>query len=224
MISVSGKKWIERKVNKNSVEKIKQNFQFSEILSRLIVSRNYDATEINNINNNLNFTNVFKNNSDFNDASELLASTIKKKENICILGDYDVDGSASTSLLVRFFKHIKHPHFYYIPDREKDGYGASIKLFQKLILQKPKLIIMVDCGSTANEAINFLNKKNIKSIIIDHHDLNKPYPKSNLIINPKKDNGYIEYDYFCATTLTYLFIDILIKKIKSDFKLSSFLI
>ena len=224
MISISGKKWIERKVNKNSVEKIKQNFQFSEILSRLIVSRNYDATEINNINNNLNFTNVFKNNSDFNDASELLASTIKKKENICILGDYDVDGSASTSLLVRFFKHIKHPHFYYIPDREKDGYGASIKLFQKLILQKPKLIIMVDCGSTANEAINFLNKKNIKSIIIDHHDLNKPYPKSNLIINPKKDNGYIEYDYFCATTLTYLFIDILIKKIKSDFKLSSFLI
>ena len=47
MISVSGKKWIENKVNKNSIEKIKQDFQFSEIISRLIVSRNFDIHEIN---------------------------------------------------------------------------------------------------------------------------------------------------------------------------------
>ena len=53
MISVSGKKWIEQKVNKNSVEKIKQDFNFDDILARLIVLRNYDITEINNINNNL---------------------------------------------------------------------------------------------------------------------------------------------------------------------------
>jgi single-stranded-DNA-specific exonuclease len=46
---------------------------------------------------------------------------------------------------------------------------------------------MVDCGSTSNEAIDYLNKHNIKSIIIDHHEINKPYPKSNVIINPKKE-------------------------------------
>ena len=50
MISVSGKKWIERKVNKNLVEKIRQDFNFNEILSRLIISRNFDLDEINNIN------------------------------------------------------------------------------------------------------------------------------------------------------------------------------
>ena len=92
-----------------------------------------------------------------------------------------------TSLLVRYFNHIKQQHFYYIPDRDKDGYGASKKLFQKLILKKPKLVIMVDCGSTSNEAIDYLNQNNIKSIIIDHHEINKPYPKSNVIINPKKN-------------------------------------
>ena len=140
------------------------------------------------------------------------------------MGDYDVDGSASTSLLVRFFKYIKHPHFYYIPDREKDGYGASKRLFEKLILDKPKLIILVDCGSTANEAIEFLIQNDIKSIIIDHHEINKPYPRSDIIINPKKNNGYIKYDYLCATALTYFFIDVLAKKIKSNYKLDSFLI
>ena len=59
MISVSGKKWIERRVNKNSVEKIKQDFNFNDILSKLVVSRNYDITEINNINNNLKVANLF---------------------------------------------------------------------------------------------------------------------------------------------------------------------
>ena len=45
MISVSGKKWIERKVNKNLVEKIQQDYKFDNILSKLIVSRNYDENE-----------------------------------------------------------------------------------------------------------------------------------------------------------------------------------
>ena len=171
MISVSGKKWIERKVNKNLVDKFKQDFNFSEILSRLIISRNFDLDEINNINDVLKTSNDFINNNDFNKATDLLIDTLKNKENICILGDYDVDGSTSTALLVRFFNYINQPHFFYIPNRVSYGYGASEKLFQKLILKKPKLIILVDCGSTSNEAIDFLNKKNIKSIIIDHHEI-----------------------------------------------------
>jgi single-stranded-DNA-specific exonuclease len=105
-----------------------------------------------------------------------------------------------------------------------DGYGATKKLFEKLILKKPLLIIMVDCGSTSNEAIDFLNKNNIKSLIIDHHEINKPFPKANSIINPKKDNGYIEYDYLCATALTYFFLDLLSLKIKSKIKISDYLI
>ncbi len=71
---------------------------------------------------------------------------------------------------------------------------------------------MVDCGSTSVDAINFLNKNNIKSLVIDHHEINKPYPKANIIINPKKDNGYSEYDYLCATSLTYFFLEMLLKK------------
>ena len=224
MKSVSGKKWIEQAVNKNSIEKLKQDFGFNEILSRLIVIRKFDITEINNINNNLDVINVFKDNYDFNNASEIIIDTINKNEKIGILGDYDVDGSAATSLLVRFLKYINHPHFFYIPDRKKDGYGATKVLFQKLILKKPKLIIMLDCGSSSNIAIDFLNKNNIKSIIIDHHEINKPFPKANAIINPKMNNGYVKFDYFCATALTYFFLDILIKKTASSFKLSNFLI
>jgi len=224
MISVCGKNWVERKVNKNSVEKIKQDYKFNEILSKLIVSRNFDEDEIISINNDLEIINIFKNDSDFKDASKILINSIKNNEKICILGDYDADGTAATSLLVRYFNYIKQPHFYYIPDRVKDGYGATKKLFQKLILNQPKLVIMVDCGSTSNEAIDFLNENKIKSIILDHHEINKPYPKSNVIINPKKNVTHNEEIYLCATSLTYFFLDYFIKKYNSNFKIDNYLI
>jgi single-stranded-DNA-specific exonuclease len=224
MISVSGKKWEQKKINQNLVDKLKQEYDFSEILSRLIISRKFDNHEIASITSDLDLNNVFLNNKDFSQSINLVVNSINKNEKICILGDYDVDGSAATSLFVKFFEDINHPFFYYIPDREKDGYGATKKLFQKLLLEEPKLIIMVDCGSTSNEAINFLNENEIKSLIIDHHEINKPFPNANSIINPKKDNGYKEYDYLCATSLSYFFLDLLIKEIKSKINIADYLI
>jgi len=224
MISVSGKIWTEQKINKNLVEKFKQDYGLGDILSRLVISRNYDTSEICGINNNQKLINIFKDDKDFDKASLILINAIKDNENICILGDYDVDGACATSLLVRYFNYINQKHFFYIPDRTEDGYGASKKLFQKLILKRPKLIIMVDCGSTSNDAIEYLNKHNIKSIIIDHHEINKPFPKSNIIINPKKESFKKESSLLCATALTFFFIEIIIQKTKSNFRISNFLI
>ncbi len=139
MISVSGKKWAKQIVDKNLVEKVKQDYGFGNILSNLIVSRNYDSSEIYSITNNRKITNIFKDDYDYQKASSILLDVIKKNEKICILGDYDVDGSSATSLLVRYFNHINQQHFFYIPDRTNDGYGASKKLFQKLIKKKTKI-------------------------------------------------------------------------------------
>ena len=222
--SVSGRKWKEKKVNKRLVEKIQQEYNFSNILSQLIILRKFDEEEIYLIKNDLDFPNIFKNNPDFINSVKLLEKVIKNKENICILGDYDVDGSAATSLFVNFFKKLNHPYFYYIPDRIKDGYGASKQLFKKLIVKKPKLIIMVDCGSTSVDAINYLNDNNIKSLVIDHHEINEPYPKAHVIINPKKNNGYVKYDYLCATTLSYFFLEMLEKKVKIKINIRKYLI
>ena len=224
MISISGKIWKQQKVNKNLIEKVKQDHGLGNILSQLIISRNYDASEIYGINNLQKLINIFKDDCDYKKATKMLLYCIKNNENICILGDYDVDGACSTSLLVRYFNHINQKHFFYIPDRINDGYGASKKLFQKLILKKPKLVIMVDCGSTSNEAIHYLNEHNVKSIIIDHHEINKPYPKSDAVINPKKKITNKEDKLLCATALTYFFLDNFIKKMNSDFKLSNYLI
>ena len=133
MISVSGKKWEQKKINQNLVDKLKQDFNFSDILSRLIISRKFEEDEIATINTDLDLNNVFLNNEDFNQSIKLVVNCINNNETICILGDYDVDGSAATSLFVKFLESINHSFFYYIPDREKDGYGATKILFLSLI-------------------------------------------------------------------------------------------
>ena len=106
MISVTGKSWAQQKVNKNLVEKVKQDFDLGDILSHLIISRNYDASEIYGINNKQKLINIFKDDFDYQKATSILLDIIMKNENICILGDYDVDGSCATALLVRYFNHI----------------------------------------------------------------------------------------------------------------------
>ena len=81
MISISGKKWKQQKTNKNSVEKLKQDYDFSDILSRLIISRKFDQTEIISINNELELNNIFIKNSDFEKSIELVLKSINKNEN-----------------------------------------------------------------------------------------------------------------------------------------------
>ena len=225
MRSVSGINWEEININNRILEKVKSEKNFSEIVSKIIISRNFDKTEVNSIKNDTEIFNPFFKNNDFNIAHKILEKSIINNEKILILGDYDVDGCVSSSLLINLFKLINYKSFsYFIPNRFKDGYGASLNLIKKLIKKKPKLIIFVDCGSNSIDAINFLNSQKVKTIIIDHHEIYKPYPKSDCIINPKKNCDYNEFDYFCSSTLTYFFIDLIIKKKELKFNFSKNLI
>ena len=84
MKSVSGKYWEKQKVNKNLVEKVKQDYGFGNILSQLIISRNYDDSEIHGINNYQKITNIFKDDCDFEEASIVLLNSIKNNENVLV--------------------------------------------------------------------------------------------------------------------------------------------
>ena len=159
MISVSGKYWEEINVNKRLVEKIKSEHNISELIAKLLISRNFDETEIYSIKNKIDLLNPFLNNSDYNECFKTLETTIANNEKILIIGDYDVDGVVSTSLIIKFFQFLHFPYSFYIPDRIQDGYGASLELIKRLTVNKLDLVILLDCGSNSHEAIQFLNKK-----------------------------------------------------------------
>ena len=225
MISVSGKDWEEEYIIKRLVEKIKIDHSLNDIQAKIILSRNYSKEEIYLIKNKIDLKNPFHNTKDFLLACELLKKNLKNQNKILIIGDYDVDGCMSTSLLVNFLKEKNANVDYFIPDRFKDGYGASKDLVIKLIKRfDPKLIIFLDCGSSSYDATEYINTKKIQTLIIDHHNTKYPYPVVNVFINPKKNSEYKNYDYLCTTFLTYLFIDLYIKLTNDVFSIQNNLI
>ncbi len=221
MKSISGKNWEEIKLSKRLIEKTKIDFNLNDIQSKLVISRKFSDEEIFLIKNHISFSNPFLHTSDFLSAYRLLKKNIINNNKILIIGDYDVDGCLSTSLLIKFLNFKKSRVNFYIPDRFKDGYGANKDLIIKLIEKyDPKLIIFLDCGSNAHSSIDYIKSKNISSLIIDHHNVPIPYPSSNVFINPKKNVDYKIYDYLCTTFLTYMFIDLYNKLDKSNYSVN----
>ena len=129
-------------------------------------------------------------------TAKRILQSINKGEKIGIFGDYDVDGASSTALLGNFFKLIKQDFEIYIPDRQTEGYGPTIKSFQKLLDKKVSLIITVDCGTMSFEAIDFANRNNVDVIVLDHHQSEINLPKAFSIINPNRTDDKSNLNYF----------------------------
>jgi len=217
MISISGKNWEEVRVQKRLIDKVKIDFNLNETQAKIALSRNYTNQDFFLINNEIKLNNPFLNTDDFLLGCEILNKNIKNQNNILIIGDYDVDGCMSTSIFFNFLKENNNANIhYYIPDRFKDGYGASKDLIINLSKRfKPNLTIFLDCGTNSYEAIKYLKSKKINTLILDHHNTTLPYPVSDVFINPKKKvSTYNGYDYLCTTFLTYLFLDMYIRKYK----------
>ena len=137
-------------------------------------------------------------------TAKRILQSINKGEKIGIFGDYDVDGASSTALLGNFFKLIKQDFEIYIPDRQTEGYGPTIKSFQKLLDKKVSLIITVDCGTMSFEAIDFANRNNVDVIVLDHHQSEINLPKAFSIINPNRTDDKSNLNYLCAAGVCFM--------------------
>ena len=122
-----------------------------------------------------------------------IVEAIIKKQNILLYGDYDVDGTSAVSLLYLFFSNYHQQLSFYIPDRYKEGYGISIKGIEHAVQNNCQLIIALDCGIKAFEAIEFANKKQIDVIVCDHHLPEEELPEAYSILNPKQQDCHYPY-------------------------------
>lgn len=124
-------------------------------------------------------------------AVELLQSAIKNKQKILIYGDYDVDGTTSVALFVKYLKQYYANVAYYIPDRYQEGYGVSLKGVEWAAEEKVSLIISLDCGISGFEPIARAKALGMQFIVCDHHTPDSVLPVADAILNPKqKDCDY----------------------------------
>ena len=172
MISISGKEWKESKIPKRLIDKYSNDFNISFNLSKFYLSRNFSKEDILIESISDKNLNIFSKDQDFLLASRMIIKIIKNRQKTLIFGDYDVDGISSITILSSFFRSINHPFKYVIPDRFKDGYGPNIRLIEQSLDQDINNVIFLDCGSNSHDVINYLKRKKIKTIIIDHHLIN----------------------------------------------------
>lgn len=127
----------------------------------------------------------------FKKAMDRVYDAIKNHEQIIIYGDYDVDGITGTAILWETLYGMKAKVLPYLPDRIDEGYGLSEKGISnlKLKISNIKLIITVDNGIVANEAVEFAKKQGIDVIITDHHTIDKKLPDAFAIVHTTKMCG-----------------------------------
>lgn len=122
--------------------------------------------------------------SNIDKVVEFLKDSIKKNKKILIYGDYDCDGIMSISIIYNMFKKEGFPVGFYIPNREKDGYGLTINNINRFHALSYEVIICVDNGITLIDEINYLNSLGMESVILDHHHALNELPASKYILHP----------------------------------------
>ncbi len=123
---------------------------------------------------------------DMDVAAERLAQAILTNETVTIFGDYDVDGATSAALLVRLLRMLGHDARYYIPDRLLEGYGPSGAALVRLAEEGSSLIVTVDCGAMAHEALEQAHAAGVDVIVVDHHKCAADLPKAIALVNPNR--------------------------------------
>ena len=214
--SVLGKDWISKNYSEATVSFLKENFNLSEIVSKLIAIRNIKLDEV-KLFINPKIKNSLPNPFTLKDMEKTVNRTIngiKKKDKFGVFGDYDVDGATSTAILGNYFNEINHKVEIYIPDRKKEGYGPSKQGFDKLIKSGSKLIFTVDCGTLSFETIEFSQKKNTDVLVLDHHQSELQLPKAFSIVNPNRHDDNSKLNYLCAAGVCFMFLVALNKKLR----------
>ncbi|MBI4356207.1 MAG: single-stranded-DNA-specific exonuclease RecJ [Candidatus Omnitrophica bacterium] len=115
----------------------------------------------------------------------------RRGEQVVIVGDYDVDGITGTALLTAVLRELGCRVTAYLPNRLQDGYGLGASALAFARAQRATLVVTVDCGTTAIEAVAALAADGIDTVIVDHHTPLDRLPPARAIVNPvRRDSAY----------------------------------
>jgi single-stranded-DNA-specific exonuclease len=146
-------------------------------------------------------------------AVERLVQARREGERVVIFGDYDVDGVTSTALLLEVLKALGWRAEAYLPHRLEEGYGLSQDGVEKCFEKFPaKLLLAVDCGSTAVETIRWLGEKGVDVVVLDHHQISSPRPAAKALVNPHlAQPEEISFRELCSAGLAFKLAHALVK-------------
>lgn len=123
---------------------------------------------------------------DMDKAVERIGRAVEEGQKICIYGDYDCDGITATVLLYTYLQNVGADVFFYIPDRDQEGYGMNMGAIQAIAAKETDLIVTVDNGITAMEEIAYAVRLGMDVVVTDHHQPREKLPACTAVVNPHR--------------------------------------
>ena len=164
------------------------SFQPDDLVSQLLLARGVVREELERhrlptIRGFMPDPSIFR---DMDRAAERLADAVEARELVTVFGDYDVDGATSAALLIRLLRQLGCNPAAYIPDRLMEGYGPSGEALVRIARGGASLIVTVDCGAQAFEALEMARAEGVDVVVVDHHKCASALPLAHALVNPNR--------------------------------------
>jgi single-stranded-DNA-specific exonuclease len=206
--SFTNRRWEARTYDERTATALAQRYTMPDVLARSLAARGVTLDEAPvfldpKLRDALPNPSLFK---DMDKAAARLVAALQNKEPIAVYGDYDVDGATSSALLLRFLRAVGCEARLYVPDRLREGYGPNAAAMRLLAAEGVKLVLCVDCGTTAHEPLAAAKEAGVDVIVLDHHASEPDLPPAVAVVNPNRIDEDAAYGYLAAVGVTFLFV------------------
>ena len=207
-------RWKIKQPSEDHVASLKKEFNTSKIIAKVLANRGIESLKsshnfFNPSNDQLHDPFMMKN---MDIAVDRISKNIQNQKPILIFGDYDVDGTTGASLLYLGLKDLNAIVEYYIPHREKEGYGLSSGGIDYAQSVGADLLITCDCGINAFQPVDYANEHGVDIIITDHHIPDKKLPNAYAVLNPKQKGCEYPFKGLCGCGVAFKLISALSEK------------
>jgi len=206
--SFTGRRWELRPTDERLALTLAQRFGLEELLARLLAQRGIEADAVEDF-LSPTLRRALPDPShllDMDRAADRLAVAIEAGESVAVFGDYDVDGATSAALLQRFFRALGRPLRVYIPDRIAEGYGPNAPALLRLRAEGVRVVVTVDCGTTAHAALQAAAEAGLEVIVVDHHAAESELPAASAVVNPTRLDEASPHRALAAVGVAFLLV------------------
>ncbi len=196
---MSRKKWTVQKLNKDLASTIAERYSIDPLTALLLTQRGFDTFD--------KLDEFFDDSEEWIDpfllpdmdkAVERINEAIFGGERICVYGDYDCDGVTSTTILYSYLEAQGADVTYMLPERERDGYGLSNQVVDRIAATGTKLIITVDNGISAVEEAKYIREKGMELVVTDHHLEGDELPDCVAVVDPHRNDRDCPFEEYAG--------------------------
>jgi len=204
--SLGGRRWCLRPGDEREAVALSQRFALPELVGRVLAARGiglddaepYLAPTLKALLPDPSHL------LDMDKAVARLVAAVTNREPIGIFGDYDVDGATSSALLANFLRAASATALVHIPDRIVEGYGPNAPALLALLAKGCRVVVTVDCGTTAFAALAAAAEAGIDVIVVDHHEAEEALPAAFAMVNPNRLDETSPHGHLAAVGVAFL--------------------